>query len=393
MRTSVRTPHPADTLDRGAPTGLDLHPFLGIRRSRHAFARDHVPAYYVLEQRRGPTLLQRGVIGALDLGSAQRAVHPHEQVFADKVATQRTVLRAVGGNPEPILLACRGTEDVHSVLARITEGAPDTAVTGPDGSRHLLWRCTDPDRRNVIAAGLSRHGALLADGHHRLAAALEHRRSFGGRPGPWDRLLALLVDTSRHPLELRAIHRRLPGLPAEEAAARAAAVATVEEVTGVGPPPAPAPGGFVLIGSGRRWSVRDVCPRRVRAALHGCPDAWVSLDVAVLHYLFIGRVWRIGTGVPGPAYVHDPAEATAEDTLVLLAPPREDEIHRLAADGVLMPQKTTAFGPKPLPWLVTYHHGHQTRSRPRGEPLPSTTPPVRAPLTSVCGETAGHRCY
>ncbi|MER6562762.1 hypothetical protein ABT300_34535 [Streptomyces sp. NPDC001027] len=48
-------------------------------------------------------------------------------------------------------------------------------------------------------------------------------------------------------------------------------------------------------------------------------------------------------------------------TLVLLAPPTEDDIWRPAVQGVRVPQKTTSFTPKPPPGLIVYHHAHQTR--------------------------------
>ncbi|MFE7778850.1 DUF1015 family protein [Streptomyces sp. NPDC057445] len=325
-------------------------------------ARDHRPAFYVLEQRSGPTLLQRGVIGTIDLSTPEQAVLPHEQVIADKVARQRGIIRLVGGNPEPVLLACRGADDTHAVLTRITGEPPVTTVTATDGTRHSLWRCDDPAQQRIITADLACRGALIADGHHRYAAAMEHRRHFGGRSGPWDRLLALVVDTRRHPLLLRAIHRYLPHLPAREAAIAAATVATVDEIPRRTPAHPPRPGELVLLGDGRRWSVTGAGPEEVSDALRGRPEAWASLDAAVLHHLFIDRVWRTPSGATHEvAYVHDDRHVPADGTLVLLAPPQEDDVHRLAALGTPMPQKSTSFGPKPLPWLVTYHHAHQNR--------------------------------
>ncbi|WP_405889951.1 DUF1015 domain-containing protein [Streptomyces sp. NBC_00133] len=357
---SAQTLHAAGILDRSRPTGLSLHPFRGIRRSQHALARDHEPAFYILEQRRGAALLQRGMIGTLDLTTSQRAILPHEHVIADKVALQRRIIRLAGGNPEPLLLACHGADDAHEVMAQITGRRPDTTVEAPDGIRHSLWRCADVGHQRVIAADFGVRSALIADGHHRYAAALKHRRRFGGRCGPWDRILALVVDTRRHPLHLGAIHRHLPDLASHEAAARAAAVATVEEVC----PRThlqPHPGELILLGDDRRWSVTAPRTGEVRAALAGHPEAWQSLDAAVLHHLFIDRVWRTQSGSHKVSYLPDLTHAPTTGTLALLAPPREDDVRRLAEGGTRMPQKSTSFGPKPLPWLVTYHHGFQTR--------------------------------
>jgi hypothetical protein len=91
------------------------------------------------------------------------------------------------------------------------------------------------------------------------------------------------------------------------------------------------------------------------------------LDTAVLHHLFIDRVWRGALNGSQVSYLHGtsrgPEAVPAGGTLVLLALPTEAEVHHLAGNGILMPQKSTAFGPKPLPWLVTYHHAHQIRGQ------------------------------
>ncbi|MFJ4962301.1 hypothetical protein EES43_07095 [Streptomyces sp. ADI96-02] len=352
------------------PPGTVLHPFRGIRRSASALSRDRTPAFYVLEQRRGGALLQRGVIGALDLDASRGAVLPHEHVLAAKVRAQHRITRLVGGNPEPVLLACRDAPAAGAVLRRVTRAAPDTVVTAPDGTRHALWRLIDPGQQRVLAADLAARSVLIADGHHRYAAAWELRRRRDGRPGPWDRLPALVVDSARTPLGLRAIHRHLPDLGAREAAARAAAVADVEELDPDARRP-PRPGELILVGGDGRYSVTRPRPEPLLRALDGRPEAWRRLDAAVLHCLFVDGVWRPPSGPRPVRYLHDgdghphdgegPGSTPSRGTLVLLAPPAEDDIWRLAAQGVRVPEKTTSFLPKPPPWLLTYHHGHQTR--------------------------------
>ena len=48
--------------------------------------------------------------------------------------------------------------------------------------------------------------------------------------GPWDYGMAFLVDSGAYPPRLGAIHRVLPGLPAERAAELAKAAFTVQEL-------------------------------------------------------------------------------------------------------------------------------------------------------------------
>ena len=274
MPTTAQTLRTGTLPARGAGAGLALHPFLGIRRTRHSFARDRTPAFYVLEQRRGAELLQRGVIGALDLGTAERAVHPHEHVLPHKVAVQRSILRAVGGSPEPVLLACLGATGADSVLDRVVRRARRTrscpsrtaSVTSCGGAP------TRTSRRWWPPASPSSPPCWPT------ATTASRRRWNTAGPSAACRALvpvaALVVDTAADPLGLRAIHRHLPGLPAEEAAARASTVATVEEVTLPWASPVPRPGEFILTRAGvRHWSVRDVSADHVRSALRGRPPS------------------------------------------------------------------------------------------------------------------------
>ncbi len=58
---------------------------------------------------------------------------------------------------------------------------------------------------------------VLADGHHRYETArayqAERRRASGGAPGPYDLVMALVVELSEDQLTVGAIHRTISGLP------------------------------------------------------------------------------------------------------------------------------------------------------------------------------------
>ncbi|MZE78175.1 DUF1015 family protein, partial [Streptomyces sp. SID5475] len=207
-------------------------PFRGTRvrtgpRHGGAVRPDGADAFYVLEQRRDGVLLQRGVIGALDLAGPWHGVLPHEDVLPAGVDLHHRITRLTGGCAEPVLLSHRGGPEAAAALASTAAGPADWEAIGEDGTVHRYWACTDPEHRAAIRAGTAGRTALLADGHHRFAAAQRYRGAFGGQPGPWDRVLALLVDSVRHPLRLTAIDRLVPGLDPVRAAAEAARVAQV----------------------------------------------------------------------------------------------------------------------------------------------------------------------
>ncbi len=196
----------ADTLDRWLAEGV--------------IAPDPDPVLYVYEQR-NDEILQRGLVGALALSpAAEGIVLPHEDVMDDVVADRAELMRTTGAHLEPLLLTYRGDggtpTGAGAVIDRTVLREPLLATTTEDGFRHRLWAVTDPSDRREIETDLARHQALIADGHHRWATYLRLQREQSA-PGPWDYGLVLLVDTVRHPLQVRAIHRLLRGLPVSRA--------------------------------------------------------------------------------------------------------------------------------------------------------------------------------
>ncbi|MEU1281647.1 DUF1015 domain-containing protein [Streptomyces sp. NPDC005805] len=334
-------------------------------------AADPEPALYVYEQRRGE-LLQRGIIGALALSEpSEGVVLPHEDVMADVVADRAALMRSTAANLEPLLLTYRGDEGRSAAAAAIdaaTERPPLLATTTEDGFEHRLWAVTDPDGIARVQQELSSHQALIADGHHRWATYLRLRAEHtDGDPGPWNLGLVLLIDTVRHPLQVRAIHRVLHRLPVPAALGALAGswrVRTLDEDT---PLPdaltvlgdAAADGNaFLLTGDGRFHLVDRPDPRLLaRTVPSGPPDAWRSLDATVLHATLLDQVWRIPDGPADIAYIHDAPSAVAKaerggGTAVLMHPVREEVVRDLARAGVTMPRKSTSFGPKPATGLV-----------------------------------------
>ncbi|WP_328916806.1 MULTISPECIES: DUF1015 domain-containing protein [unclassified Streptomyces] len=327
-------------------------------------APDPRPALYVYEQRDGDHL-QRGVIGALRLSPPEDGVVlPHEDVMAGPVAERAALMRATGANLEPLLLAYRDGDATARLVDRTAADAPSLlTTTTEDGVRHRLWALTDPADLAAIDADLAPRQALIADGHHRWATY--RRLQAAQRPGtPWDFGLVLLVDTARYPLRVRAIHRVLPHLPPATALEAARTVFRVRPVPG----PldraldtlaeAAADGNaFLLAGDGFHLLDRPD-PARVEAVVPADrPGAWRRLDATVLHSLLLDDVWRVPDSPAHIRYIHDTAAAVglAEQhggTAVLMHPVREQVVLDLARQGVMMPRKSTSFGPKPASGLV-----------------------------------------
>jgi uncharacterized protein (DUF1015 family) len=352
---TARNEQAADTLRRWLAEGI--------------LTTDPEPGLYVYEQRDGDGMLQRGIIGALRVSDpSEGVVLPHEDVMPHVVADRAALMRATCANLEPLLLTYRGngsTSSAIEVVERVAGHPPLLATTTEDGFSHRLWSITDPDDVARIQSELSRHQALIADGHHRWAT-YRRLRTEHTSPSPWDYGLVLLVDTARYPLRVRAIHRLLHGLPVAEALAALDGLFRIRHL----PVPLPealaaladaacAGNAFLLAGDGAFHLIDRPDPELLARTIPADrPAAWRTLDATVLHATLLDHVWHIPEDDPARiAYIHDTA-ATVEKaerdggTAILMHPVREEVVRDLARQGVTMPRKSTSFGPKPASGLV-----------------------------------------
>lgn len=317
-------------------------------------------------EQRGDGILQRGLIGALELSApGEGVVLPHEDVMPHVVEDRAALMRTTAANLEPLLLTYRGDGDgAGSVIDRTVEREPLLSTTTEDGFHHRLWAVTNPADLAAVAAELGRHQALIADGHHRWATYLRLREEHAA-PGPWNYGLVLLIDTARYPLRVRAIHRLLNRLPV---AGALAAVGDAFRVTRVDGPLAAAQealaaataegNAFLLAGDGTFHLLDRPDPALLARTIRtDRPEAWRTLDATVLHSTLLDHVWHIPDEPEDIAYIHDTEAAVAQavrrgGTAVLMHPVKEEVVRDLARQGVTMPRKSTSFGPKPATGLV-----------------------------------------
>jgi uncharacterized protein (DUF1015 family) len=344
---------------------------------------DPQPALYVYEQlaldasgRPDPAgVLQRGLIGALDLVPlAAGVVQPHENVAPGPVAGRRQLMEATQANLEPIFLLYEGSGGAASKLVdEVASGRPALlSASTADGLRHRLWAITDEGELAEIAADLAPRTALIADGHHRYAAyrqLQERRQQAGFGPGPWDRGLTMLVDSTAYPPQLGAIHRVVEGLVPDVAARLAAAAFAVRELpAGTADVPSAlatlaeaAQDGvaFLLTGSGRAFLLTTPDPELVSATVTDQPaELWQQLPATVLQDLLFARIWGIEDDARSVRAIHDAAEAieAADEqprgAAIICSPMSAGQVYQVAALGRRVPRKSTSFGPKPRTGLV-----------------------------------------
>ena len=356
-------PHAEPGGDAYAQAARTLRAWIGAG----VLVEERAPALYVYEQRT-PTAVQRGLVGAVSLRHPREGVIlPHEDVMPGPVTDRLELTRATAANLEPILLAVDGGAATDAIMARAVRTDPLIDIRVDQG-RHRVWRVDSPDDCARIAAELAGRSALIADGHHRYATYRRwqaERRAGGAGDGPWDQGLALVVDTSRYPLQVGAIHRAVAGLDVAAAADLAGHGMRVTRL------PCDLPDGLTRLRAASRTGsallavddhdlvlLTDVDP----AVLDACmpPESsptWRRIDAAVAHHVLIDGLWALGDEPRRVSYHHDldstlRAARRGRGLALLLNPVPVQEVHQLAARGERMPRKSTSFHPKPLTGLL-----------------------------------------
>jgi len=294
------------------------------------------PLYYAYEvtwapEGASPSRL-RGVFVALELEPWGGSVVPHEHTMPGPVQDRLRLLRATGTHLSPIYGTIAGPcAPLSDLLARTCAGPPIEDLTDEEGVRHRLWQI---DGDEPLDAWLTAEALLIADGHHRYTTALAYRdeRHAADGPGPWDAILALVVDAGTQAVPVLPYHRvQLIGH-----APAVAAATDLEELLARVDDEALIVGTIVRTGDGAlAYGLLQ---------LHGKPPA-----VRALHDEFLDE------HAPGNAlgFTHsaqDAEEAVRRGDAVVayvLPPTTPDRILTAIDRGDRLPRKSTFFWPKP----------------------------------------------
>lgn len=345
-------PRSGTSTDRHAWAAAELERWL----DEGVLATSDEPALYVYAHS-APYGTAVGLVGGIGIDGP---ILPHEGTFAGPVADRVALMSATRAQLEPILLTYQGNGTASDIVDGIIGTPPDIEVEVSNGSRHRLWRISDPELLLAINADLASKQALIADGHHRFAAYQQMHAE--GRPGTDGFGLAVLVDAARHPLALRGMHRSVAPLSFETAVLRARAgfdvseleddpTGALESAAGSGP--------TFLIGDGRRWAIlTSPDDTLLESSLpSGQSATWRALDAAILRHALLERLWDVDDMDEQVRFHSDPDNAIARaasgnGVAAIVRPPRIADVLSLAAQGERMPQKATSFGPKPLTGLL-----------------------------------------
>jgi len=309
--------------------------------NRKGVLRRAPPAYFAYElsfELDGAERRIRGVFCAMDLEPWGDQVLPHEHVMPGPVEDRLCLLRATATHLSAIYGTIAGPcEPLHDLLRRTAQAPAHYQVRDSEGVTHRMWSV---DGDTPIDGWVADEPLLIADGHHRYTTAIAYRdeRHAADGPGPWDRILTLLVDAGSQTVPVLPYHRvQLEGeAPADgdPVTDLADALAAVDDAAGV----------FATVVAGR-----DGLPEyRLHRLREGPPV------VRTLHDEILDRT------APGDAlrFIHDAEDAdemvrTGQAVAAYLLPATHpDRILAAVALGDRLPRKSTFFWPKPRTGMI-----------------------------------------
>jgi len=347
---AVDIPRPEDDPARYEQAGARLRAW----EAEGTLVRDDVGSFTLYRTRfvteAGVARETVGVLGALEVvDEGAGGVLPHERTTPKAKTDRLDLTRATAANLSPVW----GLSLAQGLTELLREPAtPMGACTDADGVEHRVERVDEPHRAAAIAAAVSSHPVLIADGHHRYAISRTYRdeRRADAGPGPWDLTLAYVGELVAEQLSIDAIHRTLHGITAAELRAALARDfelgehVAVDDAIGA---ELAARGALCLVEPDGRGTWLSPRP--------GAFDGVRALDGAWLEHT-LGEV--LANGVATLGYQHgvrrvvELVRSGAADAAILIRPTSIEEIRRTADEGLLMPPKSTFFAPKLRTGLV-----------------------------------------
>ena len=330
------------------------------------------PALYVYEQSytwAGKDHVRRAMLAGVRATPLGVDVIPHEHTFAGPKADRLELTTVTKTQLSPIFGFYDDSTD------KLTEMLRTAAATEPDlqgelnGVTEKLWVVTDKNTIASVRSVLASVPVYIADGHHRYTTAMNYRDALLNA-GLIDEqheanfVLFALVARSDPGLLVLPTHRMISGLKDDFdfAHLREALGEDFELRTVSSPADLADTDGFLdrfgtgamgLLFGDETWIAKLARPEPMTAAAPDQPDAWRTLDVAVLHELIIEKAlvpWK------SPAFtveytpdgnVARTAVRTGESQLaVLLQSTPLEAVTAVANASAAMPHKSTYFYPK-----------------------------------------------
>ena len=377
-----RSPFNVVAVDLPRAEGAGQDPYESARelfeswQRQGALVRDSEPALWAHTQDYagpdGVARTRRGFFCRVRIeGYGPGRVRPHERTHPGPKEDRLRLTRATRANISPIFsLYSDPSGAAWKALAPATMEAPWGDVTDGDGTRHRLWRISDPQAIAAVQDATSEAELLIADGHHRYETMDAYAEEVGGE-GEHRYILMCLVALEDPGLTIFPTHRLIRGLDETRRSALEAALERDFEISEISesqlaPEPSeettPLQMGYVNGRDPRSFRLRLKDQSIAETALAGHSEPYRRLDTGILETLLLKGALQMSdediSHFNGMFYARDTAEAVSMvrsgeyDAAFIMRPTPVRQVRELAAEGENMPPKSTFFYPKLLTGLL-----------------------------------------
>jgi uncharacterized protein (DUF1015 family) len=379
----ARSPYNVVAVDLPKPGPGGEDPYEAARdifagwQQQGAVVRDDQPALWAHTQDYagpdGVTRTRRGFFCRVRIeGYGPGRVRPHERTHPGPKEDRLRLTRATKANISPIFsLYSDPGEAAWAALEPATAVGPWADVTDGDGTRHRLWRVSDPAAIVAVQAATADVELLIADGHHRYETMEAYAEEVGGE-GEHRYILMCLVALEDPGLTVFPTHRLVRGLDGDRQEALAETLRRdfeIEEISleELAPPPqgdepTPLQMGYIDAHLERPFRLTLKDQAIAHAALAGHSEPYRHLDTGVLETLILKNTLGLSdddiSHFNGMFYARDTDEAVSMvrsgeyDAAFIMRPTPVRQVRELAAEGENMPPKSTFFYPKLLTGLL-----------------------------------------
>jgi uncharacterized protein (DUF1015 family) len=379
----TRSPYNVVAVDlpKPGPGGEDQYEaardtFVGWQQ-QGAVVRDDQPALWAHAQEYagpdGVARTRRGFFCRVRIeGYGAGRVRPHERTHPGPKEDRLRLTRATKANISPIFsLYSDPGEAAWSALEPATAAGPWADVTDGDGTRHRLWRVSDPAAIAAVQQATADAELLIADGHHRYETMEAYADEVGGE-GEHRYILMCLVALEDPGLTVFPTHRLVRGLDGDRQEALAEALRRNFEIEEIsldeiapapqGDEPTPLQMGYIDAHFQRPFRLTLKDQAIADEALAGHSEPYRHLDTGVLETLILKNALGMSDDdiahFNGMFYARDTDEAVSMvrsgeyDAAFVMRPTPVRQVRELAAEGENMPPKSTFFYPKLLTGLL-----------------------------------------
>ncbi len=316
-------------------------------------------AVFVIEQRfvHGGLMLRRvGVLCLVRVFPLAGDIKPHELTFPGPRKGRHNLMAALGCQPEPIFLITPARELSPSLEEILRSGKKMMDFEEPAGVTNTIYVAASQDSVGRLKNALEGESAIVADGHHRLAAVREIAGEHSAQGDPsWNYVLAYVTSTEGDALLIGGIHRVVRATPGREFS-----ISDISEYFDIAVSPPGTGKRAIVVYDGR---MRYATPNRAALSLEEkidfsiAPDVVNSLIFRKCLKMTEAEIESLVTYTHDADFARSAVDEGSASFSILLPDWDPEEFARKVSGGQLLPQKSTFFYPKVPSGIALFEPG------------------------------------